>query len=63
MSPASEDELAALLRSAYGGDADVEVTDNGVTIWVKPASGGSIHARITDLDSAVFAALLGVYPG
>lgn len=62
MSPASEDELAALLRRAYG-DAEVEMTGDGMSIWVRPASGGIIHARITDLNSPVFAALLGVYPG
>ena len=61
MSPAPEDELAALLRNACGGDADVELTDNGMDVWVKPASGGSIFARLADANSPVLAALLGVF--
>lgn len=60
MSPAPEDEIAALLRSAYGGDADVEMTDNGLNFWVRPASGGSMHARLADANSPVLAALLGM---
>jgi hypothetical protein len=61
MSQAPEDEIAALLRSAYGGDADVEITDNGLNVWVRPAGGGSVHARLADANSPVLAALLGVF--
>jgi hypothetical protein len=60
MSPRPEDEIAALLRSAYGGDAGVEMTDDGLNFWVRPASGGSMHARLADVNSPVLAALLGM---
>jgi hypothetical protein len=63
MSPPPEDEIAALLRSAYGGDADVEMTDNGLNFSVRPASGGSMHARLADANSPVLAALLGMVLG
>lgn len=59
MSP--EDELAGLLRAAYGGDADVEMTDTGMDVWVRPASGGWMLARVADMNSPVLAALLGVF--
>lgn len=59
MSP--EDELAELLRSASGGDADVELTDTGIEVWVRPASGGWVLARVAGMDSPVIAALLGVF--
>ena len=59
MSP--EDELAELLRSASGGDADVELTDTGIDIWVRPASGGLVLARVADANSPILAALLGVF--
>ena len=55
----AEDKIAALLRSACGGDADVEITDNGMNIWVTPARGGSVFARLADANSPVLAALLG----
>ena len=61
MMPSPEDEIAALLRSACGGDADVEMTDNGMNVWVRPASGGSVFARLADANSPVLAALLGVF--
>lgn len=61
-SPVTADELAGILRSACGGDAEVEATDEGFDIWVKPASGGYVFARIHDLNSPVLAGLLGVYP-
>ena len=61
MSPPPEDEIAALLRSACGGDAAVEITDNGMDVWVKPARGGSVFARLADANSPVLAALLGVF--
>jgi hypothetical protein len=61
MTPMPEDEIAALFRSAYGGDANVELRENGLNVWVQPANGGSIYARLEDADSLVLAALLGVY--
>ena len=59
MSP--EDELAELLRLASGGDADVELTDTGIDVWVRPARGGSVFARLADANSPILAALLGVF--
>ncbi len=61
MMPEPEDEIAALFRSAYGGDANVELGENGMNVWVQPASGGSVYARLEDANSPVLAALLGVY--
>jgi hypothetical protein len=59
--PTPEDEIAALFRSAYGGDANVELSEHGLNLWVQPADGGSVYARLEDVDSPVLAALLGVY--
>lgn len=59
--PMSEDQIAALFRSAYGGDANVELSENGMNVWVQPANGGSVYARLKDAYSPVLAALLGVY--
>lgn len=61
MSPAPEDELAELLRSACGGDARVERTADGLDVWVRPASGGVMFARMADAKSPVLAALLGAF--
>lgn len=58
ISPAPEDELAELLRAAYGGDANIETMDNGMDIWVRPTSGGWVLARVADVNSP---ALLGVF--
>lgn len=65
MKPAPEDEedvIAAFLRAAYGGDADVELTaDGGMNIEVHPAKGGTIHAWLSGLSSPVFHALLNMH--
>jgi hypothetical protein len=64
MKPAPEDEedvIAAFLRAAYGGDANVELTNDGMNIWVYPAKGGSLHAYLSGVDSPVLRALLSVH--
>lgn len=65
MKPAPEDEedvIAAFLRAAYGGDANVELTaDGGMNIEVHPAKGGTIHAWLSGLSSPVLHALLKVH--
>lgn len=59
-----EDELADLFRSTYGGDANVEITNDGVNVCIHPAKGGSLHAWLSGVNSPVLAALLSVHrPG
>ncbi|WP_300613981.1 hypothetical protein [Trebonia sp.] len=61
MKPVAPDEqLAAMLERRYGGEASVMLDEHGgIDLDLNPASGGSVHARLEDMNSLILRVLLG----